>query len=132
LAGQGPLAALAGAFLDSNAPGLVLMAVDMPLVRPGLLKALAQAHGRHRACAALGPNWPEPLLAYYSRDCLPAILRLLKVGEHRPRVLLRAVAAVIMTREEVDGLDPEGDSFLNVNYPEDLQRAAALLARRGA
>jgi molybdopterin-guanine dinucleotide biosynthesis protein A len=121
--GQGPLAALATAFLDSPALGVLVMAVDMPLVRVELLEALARAHGRDRALAPLGPRWPEPLLAYYGRDCLPAILRLIEEGDRRPRMLLKAVGAQLMPREEVQALDPEGLSFMNVNFPEDLERA---------
>jgi molybdopterin-guanine dinucleotide biosynthesis protein A len=121
--GRGPLAALATAFLDSPAQGVLLMAVDMPLVRPELLAALALAHGREKALAPLGPRWPEPLLAYYSRDCLPAIMRLLEQGDRRPRMLLKAVGAELMPREEVLAHDPEGLSFMNVNFPEDLEQA---------
>jgi molybdopterin-guanine dinucleotide biosynthesis protein A len=121
--GRGPLAALATAFLDSLATGALLMAVDMPLVRAELLTALAQAHGRVKALAPMGPRWPEPLLAYYSRDCLPAILHLLEQGEQRPRMLLKAVGAALMSREEVLAHDPEGLSFINVNFPKDLEQA---------
>lgn len=122
--GQGPLAALVTAFLDSDAGGMVLLAVDLPLVRPALLRRLALAHGHCQALAIQGPRgWPEPLLAYYSRGCLPAAQRLLAAGEGRPRMLLGAVQARFLEPSEVAQLDPEGYSFLNVNFPEDLQRA---------
>ncbi len=130
--GQGPLGALATAFLDSQAGGLVVLAVDLPLVRPALLARLAQAHGRQRALTPLGPKgWPEPLLAYYSRQCLPAALRLFDSGEQRPRMLLGAVGAQVLPAEEVALLDPQGLSFLNVNLPEDLEEAARLAASCG-
>jgi molybdopterin-guanine dinucleotide biosynthesis protein A len=122
--GQGPLAALATAFLDSDASGVVLLAVDLPLVRPALLRRLAQAHGVHQALAPIGPKgWPEPLLAYYSRQCLPAALRLVEQGDRRPRMLLKAVGAQFLPADELAGLDPQGHSFLNVNRPEDLEQA---------
>jgi molybdopterin-guanine dinucleotide biosynthesis protein A len=38
-------------------------------------------------------------------------------------MLLKAVGAQLMPREEVQALDPEGLSFMNVNFPEDLERA---------
>lgn len=122
--GQGPLAALATAFLDSGAGGVVLLAVDLPLVRPALLARLARAHGQQRALSPIGPRgWPEPLLAYYSRLCLPAARRLMARGESRPRMLLKAVGADFLAPQELAQVDPEGHSFLNVNYPEDLERA---------
>ncbi len=129
--GRGPLAALATAFLDSPAPGFVVMAVDLPLVRVELLRALARGHGRCKALAPMGSRWPEPLLAYYSRSCLPAVMRLLQRGEGRVRALLGATGATIMPRAEVQALDPEGLSFLNVNYPEDLERASLEAGLRG-
>jgi molybdopterin-guanine dinucleotide biosynthesis protein A len=122
--GQGPLAALATAFLDSDAEGIILLAVDLPLVRPALIQRLIQGHGLCKALAPIGPHgWPEPLLAYYSRQCLPAILRLVEKGERRPRILLKAVGAQYLEAHEVAQLDPQGYSFLNINFPEDLERA---------
>lgn len=124
--GRGPLAALATAFLDSPADGILLMAVDLPLASPALLKRLTEAHGRHKALAPIGPHgWPEPLMAYYSRACLPAALRLLERGEPRTRMLLKAVNADLLPAETVRELDPEMLSFLNVNHPQDLAAAEA-------
>lgn len=129
--GQGPLAAMATVFMDTDYPAIIIMAVDLPLVRPGLLRLLATAHGRHRAAAPMGPKWPEPLLCYYHRDCLPTILRMLERGERRPRMLLEAVGGHIFSQEEVRKVDPEMVSFLNVNFPEDLERAASIARESG-
>lgn len=124
--GRGPLAALATAFLDSDADGLLVLPVDLPLARPALLARLAAAHGSHKALAPMGPQgWPEPLLAYYSRACLPMALRLLERGEDRIRMLLKAVNAEVLPAEAVRALDPDMESFLNLNYPEDLAAAEA-------
>lgn len=125
--GQGPLAALITAFLDTDARGVLLLAVDLPLARPALLRRLAQAQAQPRpplALAPIGPQgWPEYLLAYYSRACLPLAQRLLAQGETRVRRLLEAVHPVTLAPEEVASLDPEGLSFLNLNYPADLAEA---------
>lgn len=130
--GHGPLAALATAFLDSDADGLLLLAVDLPLVRPALLARLAQAHGQHKALAPVGPKgWPEPLLAYYSRACLAPALRLLERDERRLRMLLKVVGATELPAAEVRGLDPEMIGFRNLNYPEDLAAAEAAAMASG-
>lgn len=125
--GQGPLNALITAFLDSPAPSLVVLAVDLPLVRPGLLRLLASGPEEDLARAPVGPRgWPEPLLAYYHRDALPAAQRLFQKGERRTRKLVEAVGARLMGRDECARADPEGVSFLNVNYPQDLEKARQL------
>jgi len=125
--GQGPLAALATAFLDTKAEGILLMGVDMPLVRPALLRLLAQAGEGQRAVTPMSPKGVEPLVSYYHRLCLPAALRLLESGERRPRFLLKAVRARVLSAQEVAAADPEGQSFFNVNSPEDLKRAKELV-----
>ena len=66
-------------------------------------------------------------MAYYSRDCLPAAMRLLKQGELRPTSLLNSIRPLMITREEVHQVDPEDMSFINVNFPEDLEKARTIM-----
>jgi molybdopterin-guanine dinucleotide biosynthesis protein A len=129
--GQGPLNAIATAFLDSQAESFMVLAVDLPLVEPKLLKLIVSGSKDHTALAPMGDKGPQPLLAYYHRKCLPAALRLLEKGELRTRMLLKAVGAGYIPREEVLKVDPDELSFLNVNYPEDLDEAYQLGRMRG-
>lgn len=129
--GQGPLNAIATAFLDSEAESLMVMAVDLPLVDPKLLKLIITGPKEDKARAPMGEKGPQPLLAYYHRKCLPAAMRLLEEGELRTRMLLKAVGASYISREEVLKVDPDELSFLNVNYPEDLDKAYQLGRMRG-
>lgn len=129
--GKGPLNAIATAFLDSQADSLLVMAVDLPLVEPKLLELIASGPEDDKARAPMGSKGPQPLLAYYHRLCLPAALRLLDGGELKTRLLLNAVGASYIPLEQVRKLDPEELSFLNVNYPEDLDKAYQLGRRRG-
>ncbi len=129
--GQGPLNAIATALLDSEAEALLVMAVDLPLVEPKLLELVAFGPKDDKARAPMGPRGPQPLLAYYHRLCLPAALRLLEKGELKTRMLLEAVGASYIPLEEVHRVDPEELSFINVNYPEDLDKAYQLGRMRG-
>ena len=128
--GQGPLAALATALLETQAESIIVLAVDMPLVNPALLRLLIQSRQGQRVVASSSLRGPEPLLSYYHRLCLPAALRLLEKGERRPRFLLKAVQARILSPEEVAAVDPDGHSFFNVNFPPDLQKAEEILQSR--
>ena len=128
---QGPLNAIATAFLDSEAESFMVLAVDLPLVEPKLLELIMSGCEDHKARAPMGEKGPQPLLAYYHRKCLPAALRLMEQGEFRARMLLKAVGANYIPREQVLKVDPEELSFLNVNYPEDLDKAYQLGRMRG-
>lgn len=129
--GQGPLNAIATAFLDSEADSFLVMAVDLPLVNLELIKLIISKVKDDKALAPMGPKGPQPLLAYYQRGCLPAALRLLEQGELRTRMLLKAVGAGYIPHEDVLKVDPEELSFINVNYPEDLDKAYQLGLMRG-
>ena len=125
--GQGPLAALVTAMLETEDNGFLVLPVDLPLVRVPLLKLILAKSQGQRAVSVQGPGGKEPLLAYYSRDCLPAAMRLLKQGERRPTSLLNSIRPLMITREEVHQVDPEDMSFINVNFPEDLEKARTIM-----
>jgi molybdopterin-guanine dinucleotide biosynthesis protein A len=129
--GQGPLAALTTVFLDSPAASVLLLPVDAPLLRPALLRRVLELSPGQKAVAPRGPGGVEPLLAWYSRECLAPALKLVSAGERRLRLLLEAVGAYFMTRQEVSEVDPQDLSFINVNFPEDLERAERVARQRG-
>jgi len=124
--GQGPLAAMLTAMLDSDAQRFLVLAVDLPLVRPPVLELLLRRSGDAWAVAAAGPRGVEPLLALYHRRCLPVAQRLVDAGERRPRMLLEMVQANLLPPHEMAQADPDGFSLLNVNHPQDLEYAGQL------
>lgn len=129
--GQGPLASLATVLLDTPATSVLLLPVDAPLMRPALLRRILELSPGRQAVACQGPGGLEPLMAWYSRACLPEAQRMVQAGELRLRLLLRHVDAYILSREEVARLDPEDLSFINVNFPQDLERAERIALERG-
>ncbi|MBU4276228.1 MAG: molybdenum cofactor guanylyltransferase [Proteobacteria bacterium] len=129
--GQGPLAALVTVFLDTPATSVLLLPVDAPLMRPALLSRILELSAGQKAVCCQGPGGMEPLMAWYSRECLPCAQKLVQDGERRPHRLLRQVGAYTMSREEVALVDPDDLSFINVNFPQDLERAERIAAERG-
>ena len=55
----------------------------------------------------------------------------LGVGEGRIRAIVPLLHHQMVEREEIAVHDPELESFLNINYREDLDRIAACVAQRG-
>lgn len=125
---QGPLMGLFSglqAISSSHSHALVL-AVDLPCVRPELLAWLASFPRGNEALVPLIEGIPQMLLARYPRSFLPLIAACLRGGRHDPRALLDRAPVHLLTEEQVRAHDPDLRSFLNVNTPRDFQHALTL------
>nr|BBH92803.1 hypothetical protein KTA_10020 [Thermogemmatispora argillosa] len=128
---QGPLMGLYSGLLAVRAPQAVVLAVDLPLLRPQLLAWLLRLPAQdERLYVPLVEGRPQVLLARYPRSLLPAIARLLAEGKRNPRSLLEVAPVGWLSEEELRSLDPELGSFLNVNTPQDWQTLEKLLRKR--
>lgn len=121
----GPLAGIAAGLHFLAAPALFVCAVDMPLLQPALLRRLHAALGGYDLVIPERAGRLEPLCAIYAASCLPAIQRLLGSGRLRANGVAAEVHTRILTDPEWRDVDPEGDSFLNINTAADLNRLTA-------
>jgi molybdopterin-guanine dinucleotide biosynthesis protein A len=120
----GPATALAGALGRVGTELAFASGCDSPLLSPTLVRGLLAHAARCAACDLVAPDRGkglEPLLAVYR---VATMARALAVATDAGPVPLRdALAGVRHLRiagEELDVLDPDGASFLNVNRPGDL------------
>lgn len=111
------------AALASTTTGWIFTAgCDMPFLSADAIAWLAE---RRPGSTAVVPRWDgrlEPLHAFWSRGCLPAVERLLREGDPSFRDVAQAVGATIVGEEAWRALDPEGRAFANVNTPEEAAR----------
>ncbi|MEA2199195.1 MAG: molybdenum cofactor guanylyltransferase [Solirubrobacteraceae bacterium] len=116
-----PLAGIVHALGVAGGRAVLVCAADMPLVTPALVSQIAATDpGRAPAVVPSCGGELQPLLALY----LPAAAARLAPAATAEGPLRQAVAAIgphILAIE-----DPH--AFANVNTPEDLARAAALVA----
>jgi molybdopterin-guanine dinucleotide biosynthesis protein A len=133
--GGGALGGLYTGLLEASFPFILAVACDMPFLSVPLLAHMA---GLPRLYDVLiprlnfspaGPSRLEPLHAIYGRPCLEPMRDLLEQGERRiirffPRVRVR-----YLEPEDWARFDPAGLSFRNINTPQDLQEALALLEK---
>ena len=120
----GSLGGIHAAIVRAGQPVLVV-AWDMPFVPTGLLQALRRAGSR--ADAALPESGSrrgvEPLCAYYSPACVPAIERRLDASDMRVISFFDDVRVERVPEREVRRFGDPAVLFMNVNTPDDLALA---------
>lgn len=148
LAARGPLTGVHAGLRAAKTDLCLVLACDMPLVRPELLRFLAVEIGAWDAAVPYaGDAEPppdlfagatrardaglQPLLAAYRKSCLPALERILAGGPLPTMALLSLVKSRVINPELWRQVDPEGRSFLNINTHQDLELATRLLAGMG-
>ncbi len=124
--------------VTAGAGPVLCVAWDMPFVADALLRALiagATAGGYDAFLPeSTGPRGLEPLCAVYGPACGPAIAGRLDQGEgDLAAISFHADVRVgILSLAQVKAFGDPDELFLNVNVPEDLERAEALWRRRNA
>ena len=111
---------------ERGAGAAVLVACDMPLVTPGLLRWLAGLPG---AAIVQLQGRPQPALARVRASQLPRLREAL-LAEQSLTAAIMALEPRIVDEEDLRAFGTPEELCLNVNRPEDLERAALLLARR--
>ena len=130
IADLGPLAGIAAGLSASTTDLNIVIACDMPLIRAAVLRRLLDLRGNADICLAVIDGRASPLCAVYRSSVAVAAQQLLAAGERRVMRLLDQVQTKRVDAAVFRDLDPDLDSFLSCNTPEDLRKAEQLLARR--
>jgi molybdopterin-guanine dinucleotide biosynthesis protein A len=118
---DGPLRGVVCGLEACRTPWAFVVSCDAPRLAPELLCGLRQAATPD--CLAVVPHWPghpQPLMALYRAWGAAPLRAMLELGERSPAKALRALTYVCMAEAECRVFDPAGESFLNMNRPEDL------------
>jgi molybdopterin-guanine dinucleotide biosynthesis protein A len=128
---EGPRCALRGlvsALEASDAPRVLVVATDLPLLTADLALALV-AWPEADAVVPRSADGVHPLCALYARDAvLPLARANLASGRLAVSALLAAVETEWLEGPDLALVDPEGLALFNANRPEDLVRVESLLA----
>lgn len=130
--GEGALGGLLTALVAAGGDAIVV-AWDMPFVEPALLAAL-RARGEQGDVDAVlpesdgSPRGTEPMCAWYSARCVPAIIAALDAGDRRAVAFHDSVRVARLPLAEVQRFGEPARMFANVNAPADLPRTPPMLA----
>jgi molybdopterin-guanine dinucleotide biosynthesis protein A len=110
---------------------VVVVGCDMPFLSIRLLSYLVSLSSEVDVVAPRIEGYPEPLHAVYGRGCLPAIEPRARGGQLKIIGFYADVRVRYVDEPELRRIDPELRSFRNVNTPELVQEALAIIEREG-
>ncbi len=120
---RGAIGGLYTGLFFSSYPYGFCVACDMPFLNKSLIEYLITNIDSYDVVVPRTSDGYQPLHALYSKNCLQPIKEIIdadgfRIFDFYPRVRLKVVS-----HEEVIGLDPDLESFINVNTPEQLSFA---------
>ena len=121
----GPLNALYSFFTKvSEAGGVMVLPCDMPLVPVELLEFVRDVSGDYDIVVPQYKGFFEPLVGYYRRTTLPMIKSLI---DHQNLAMKNLILSPdfrvrIINESELKKFGNPSRFFLNINYPEDMER----------
>ena len=128
----GPLVAILAGIEATSAPVSVVVACDLPFVRPELLRLLAErARAGARFVVPVHEERPQLLCSAWRREALPVLRARIEAGDRAVHAMLDTLDAELLPPSVWREADPDGRSFVNLNTPEDLVRARAALDASG-
>jgi molybdenum cofactor guanylyltransferase len=125
--GLGPLAGIEAGIAAARNRSVFVAAGDMPFLSADLVGYLLERLGR-RGVAAVVPRHrgeTHPLCAAYDREILSHVRSALDGGVRSVRAFLEGVDPVEYVEEELRRFGDPDLCLMNVNSPEDLDRARA-------
>jgi len=120
---NGPLGGFHSALYHAVTPYILVVACDMPWLNRPLLEYMVSIRETADIIVPLWEKFPEPLHAIYSQNCLKPITANLESGLLKLTAFFGKVTVNYLERETIARFDPTGQSFRNVNTPEELERA---------
>jgi len=125
---RGPLGGIHGALLSSTTELNLVLAVDLPLVRPELLEYLllrARESGAMVTVPRAG-NGLQPLCAVYRRGFVEVAEQSLRGGKNKIDSLFERVGTCVIEEDELVRAGFSAEMFRNLNTPEELEKARSL------
>ena len=134
--GKGPVQGIAAGLtaLSGQAETAFIASTDMPFLHPAfircVLRVVAQDAGTDVALP-VARGYPQPLAAAYRVSLAATAERLVKEDRLRPAFLFSECATVrlddaaLKADPLIGALDPDLDSVVNINTPDDYQEARA-------
>ena len=120
---QGPVGGIYYGLKAAGGEFCFVTSCDVPFINPALISHLTSQISRYDVVVPFWEDRFQPLHAVYRTSVLALLKEQLDRGELRPVYLFDKVKTCKIEEAAIRRFDPEGLSFLNMNTPDDYQRA---------
>jgi molybdopterin-guanine dinucleotide biosynthesis protein A len=123
----GPLGGILTSLARSETPWNLVVACDLPYLHSGWLRFLVDRafHSNARVVLPESIGGPEPLCAVYHREAAGPIRAAIERGILKVTGAFEGLPVERVAPSEIQPFDPRGLLFLNLNTPEEYERARA-------
>ncbi len=129
--GKGPLAALVGALARVESPLTLVLACDMPLLKPAVVQRLiASADGTEAVVPSVDGHWMMTCAVLRTAPAAAAATPLLASGARSLRALVGRLDTRAILEKDFRDVDPGMLSFVGCNTPAEYRRALILAGLR--
>lgn len=118
--GQGPLSGIHAGLSASNSHYNFVVGCDMPFLSIELIRYMVSRRGVFDIVAPKLKRGYEPLFAFYSKNCISAIEKILSTDNFRVNQLFKKVKVRKVRVSEVKKFGPPETLFFNINTLQDL------------
>lgn len=118
----GPMTGIVSAFIATGEDEIFFTACDMPFIRPEMIEYIIS----HRGAEATVPfpgGTPEPLIAVYTKSASDKMLKRIELDKASMRDMLDLLDIKSIGDDELKQVDPEGESFININTLDDYNKS---------
>ncbi|UCE91906.1 MAG: molybdenum cofactor guanylyltransferase [Methanobacteriota archaeon] len=129
--GEGPLQGLITSLEPAHGERVIVSPCDTPLLRTDVCRLLIEMSDRRDGAVPMIRGYLEPLHACYVRDpCLKAFRKTLTSGRRKPKDAYEHLDIRVVEEKEIAAIDPDFDSFLNINSRREFDIAEGRLLQR--
>jgi len=124
---QSAMAGIHAGLLAAITERIFVVACDMPFLQPEVVQKIWTTDD---AVGIVVPQWRkqyQPLCATYRKICLPQIASLIHQKNFKLENLFSKETIKVISMKEIEAIDPQGKSFININRPKDLEMAQRIM-----
>lgn len=126
---RGPIKGIFSGLHGISGGSAFIVACDMPFISPSLVRWMGKCRRLYDVVVPRKGGYLEPLFGYYGKSALPQIEDAMGNGISSVQDVFPSMNVKVVEESDIRLFDPDFESFINLNTPEDLARAEAIIGR---